>query len=56
MKKNAMVDLLQNCFWDGMSLGEATLFIKRCYQEAPKDEHIKNACHIIKECTGVEWK
>ena len=50
-----MVNLLTNCFYDGMTLGEAVSFIKRCYSETPTERHIKAAQKSIKECTGKDW-
>lgn len=51
-----MKDLLLNCYWDGMTLGAAIIFIKRCYSETPSEKHIKAAKKLIKECTGKNWR
>jgi len=51
-----MKNLLINCFYDGMTLGEAIIFIKRCYQEAPTEKQIASAQKIIKESAGIDWK
>ena len=51
-----MKRLLINCYYDGMTLGEAISFIKRCYQTSPSAKHIADAKQSIKDCTGVDWK
>lgn len=51
-----MKNLLINCFYDGMTLGQAIAYIERCYTETPTDRQIKLAQNSIKACTGKEWR
>lgn len=51
-----MTNILINCYYDGMTFGEAVAFINRCYGEYPTQREISKAQKSIKECTGKDWK
>lgn len=51
-----MKNLLMNCYFDGMTISEAIIFIERCYHEAPTQKQINNAMKTIKEQLNKTWK
>ncbi len=51
-----MKNLLIKCYYDGMTLKEATDFIIRCYGESPNKKQIESAISTIKNCKNIEWK
>lgn len=50
-----MKELLLNCFYDKMTLGEAVAFVTRMTGKGPTNRSIKAAQNSIKLCTGIEW-
>lgn len=56
MKKREAFELLERCYWGGMTIGEAIAFINRCYCVRPTDEQVRAARNIIKSCTGIDWE
>jgi len=50
-----MIKLLCNLYYDGYTLSEAIIFIKRCYNEIPQDKDISEAKKIIKACNNIDW-
>ena len=50
-----MKNLLINCYFDGMTVKEATDFISRCYQEVPTQRQINAAMKTIREQTNKSW-
>lgn len=51
-----MRDLLNRCYYEGMSIKEAIKFIETAYNKKVTEKSIKIAKANIKSCSNVEWE
>ena len=51
-----MKDILNFCYYEGMTLKNAISFIESSYNKKVNNSTIKKVCEEIKKCTGKVWE
>jgi len=52
----SILELLIDCYYDGMTIAKAKEFIERCYEETVTEDQIKRAKRYVKNIMDEEWK